>query len=150
MMLHNGNDEREARQGQTATERKNANKSEETANNKDREENMKTNDIRDEEMKEVEKLSKNVDQGVCKEEEEQKVQTGWRKWSEVRRVVCNKIIPKKFKMKIYGVLVRPVLTYGAETWPLRIKETERNLKRSEMSMLVWAMKSIKEHLTKNR
>ena len=70
-----------------------------------------------------------------------------KKWREVSGVVCDKIIPRRLKMKIYKTVVRPVMIYGAETWALRRKE-EAKLERTEMRMVRWAMGiSLKEHLS---
>ena len=40
------------------------------------------------------------------------------------------------KGKIYKIMIRPVMMYGAEAWTLRRKE-EKLLERTEMRMLRW-------------
>ena len=43
-------------------------------------------------------------------------------------------MPRKFKIKLYMTVIRPVLLYGAECWTVRKKE-EQILEKTEMRML---------------
>ena len=52
------------------------------------------------------------------------------------RVILDRKMPLKLRMKIYKSVLRPVLLYGAETWSLRKKE-EDILERTEMRMVRW-------------
>ena len=62
-------------------------------------------------------------------------------------MVCDKRMPRNLKVKIYKIVVRPVMVYGAETWALRKKE-ERKLERTEMRMLRWILGvSLRDHVS---
>ncbi|XP_037787506.1 uncharacterized protein LOC119583068 [Penaeus monodon] len=52
------------------------------------------------------------------------------------RVICDKRVPVKLKGKVHKSVVRPAMTYGLETAPLR-KIEERKLDVAEMKMLRW-------------
>ncbi|XP_064100783.1 uncharacterized protein LOC135211401 [Macrobrachium nipponense] len=67
-----------------------------------------------------------------------RIKAAWGKWRVVAGVVCEQKIPVKLKVKIYNTVIRPVLVYGAETWPLRRKE-EVKPERTEMRKLKWIM-----------
>ena len=63
-----------------------------------------------------------------------RVQSGWNNWKRVSGVLCDKRINGKIKGKVYRTVVRPALTYGADTWALK-KAQERKLEVAEMRML---------------
>ena len=63
-----------------------------------------------------------------------RVNAAWLKWKEMSGVIYHKRMPRKLKVKLYKTVIRPVLTYGAETWTLRTKE-ENTLEATEMRML---------------
>ena len=53
---------------------------------------------------------------------------------DISRVISDKKMPRKLKVKLYMTVIRPVLLYGAECWTVRKKE-EQILKKTEMRML---------------
>ncbi|XP_046862544.1 uncharacterized protein LOC124456042 [Xenia sp. Carnegie-2017] len=56
--------------------------------------------------------------GGCKTEVELRISQAWNKWRELTGVLCDKKMPKKLKILIYKTVIRPVLLYGNETWPV--------------------------------
>ena len=38
------------------------------------------------------------------------------KWRDLSRVISDKNMPRKLKIKLYTTVFRPVLLYGAECW----------------------------------
>ena len=44
-----------------------------------------------------------------------RVQTGWNGWRRMTRVVCDRGVPGRVKVKVYNVAVRPTMLYGLET-----------------------------------
>ncbi|XP_037787435.1 uncharacterized protein LOC119582994 [Penaeus monodon] len=65
-----------------------------------------------------------------------RIQCGWNNWRKVSGVICDKRVPVKLKGKVHKSVVRPAMTYGLETAPLR-KVEERKLDVAEMKMLRW-------------
>ena len=65
-----------------------------------------------------------------------RVQSGWKNWKRVSRVLCDRIMNTKIKGKVYITVVRPALVYGEETWALK-KAQEKKLEVAEMRMLRW-------------
>ncbi|XP_063598209.1 uncharacterized protein LOC134774743 [Penaeus indicus] len=65
-----------------------------------------------------------------------RIQCGWNNWKKVSGVICDKRMPVKLKGKVHKSVVRPAMTYGLETAPLRRVE-ERKLDVAEMKMLRW-------------
>ncbi|XP_037779392.1 uncharacterized protein LOC119575931 [Penaeus monodon] len=65
-----------------------------------------------------------------------RIQCGWNNWRKVSGVVCDKRVPVKLNGKVHKSVVRPAMTYGLETAPLR-KVEERKLEVAEMKMLRW-------------
>ena len=59
-------------------------------------------------------------------------------------VLCDRKVPQKLKVLIYKTVIRPVLLYGAETWPLTDYLAER-FSVCEMRMLRYCLE---EHKTK--
>ena len=51
-------------------------------------------------------------------------------------MVCDRKISAKVKGKVYKTVVRPAMTYGAETWPIK-KTQEKKMDVAEMRMLRW-------------
>ena len=58
------------------------------------------------------------------------------KWKRVSGVLCDRRINVNVKGKVYRILVRPALVYGAETRALK-KAQENKLEDAEMRMLRW-------------
>ena len=78
--------------------------------------------------------------GGCEEEAKERVKRHGGKWREVRRVICDRHIPRRVNAKVYRTIVRPVLLYGSETWALRKRRGRyNNENRTEMRMLRWIM-----------
>ena len=40
------------------------------------------------------------------------IRAAWGKWKELAGIVCDKKMPNKLKIKIYSMVIRPVLIYG--------------------------------------
>jgi len=51
------------------------------------------------------------------------IMVGWRKWKKPYGVLCDKRIPFKLKGKVYWMVVRPALLYGAECWLIKKTQT---------------------------
>jgi len=49
----------------------------------------------------------------------QRIKSGRQKWKRASGVLCDKKIPLKLKGRVYRVVVRPTLLYGAECWPTK-------------------------------
>jgi len=58
---------------------------------------------------------------MCKRQ----IQVGNRAYAANRHMLKSKIIKRSVKMQIYKTLIRPVVTYGSETWTLT--KTDENL-----------------------
>ncbi|XP_037780211.1 uncharacterized protein LOC119576623 [Penaeus monodon] len=65
-----------------------------------------------------------------------RIQCGWNNWRKVSGVICDKRVLVKLKGMVHKSVVRPAMTYGLETAPLR-KVEERKLDVAEMKMLRW-------------
>jgi hypothetical protein len=63
-----------------------------------------------------------------------RVRAGWMKFRELNGVFCGKKWSLSMKGKVYMTCVRPVMTYGSETWVLK-KEDEGVLQRAERAMV---------------
>ena len=74
--------------------------------------------------------------GEMDKEIKHRVQAGWRNWRRVSGVICDRRIPIRLKGKVHKAVVRPALTYGLETAPLK-KAQEQKLDVTEMKMLRW-------------
>ena len=58
----------------------------------------------------------------------------WNKWREISGLLTNKSIPLKNRAEIYCACVRPVMLYGAETWPIT-KVIQKKISSSDQRML---------------
>ena len=65
-----------------------------------------------------------------------RIQAGWSNWKRVSGVLCDRRINVRLKGKVHKTVVRPAMTYGAETWPMK-KTYERKMDVVEMRMLRW-------------
>jgi len=54
--------------------------------------------------------------GEIIEDINQRIKIGWEKWKNAYGVLCDKKIPLRLKGRVYRMVVRPVLLYGAECW----------------------------------
>ena len=61
------------------------------------------------------------------------MQSGWKNWKRVSRILCDRGISLRVKGKVYKTGVRPAIMYGAETWALK-KTQEKKLDMTEMRM----------------
>ncbi|KAK4357900.1 hypothetical protein RND71_023510 [Anisodus tanguticus] len=58
------------------------------------------------------------------------------KWRLTSGVLCDKNVPPKLKGKLYRVVVRPTMLYGAECWPVKTLHIQK-MKVAEMRMVRW-------------
>ncbi|CAK1593075.1 unnamed protein product [Parnassius mnemosyne] len=65
-----------------------------------------------------------------------RISAAWAKWREVTGVICDPKMPVKLKGQVYKTIIRPVLTYGSEAWPV-LERHRRLLHVTEMNMLRW-------------
>ena len=66
-----------------------------------------------------------------------RIQSGWKKFKEVSRMLCTKHVSLKLKGELYKTCVRSVLCYGAECRALK-KEDMKRLQGTERRM-IWMM-----------
>jgi len=64
----------------------------------------------------------------------ERIQTGNKAYYANLQMLKSKIISRRLKLQIYKTLIRPVVTYGAETWTLTATE-ENALRRFESEVL---------------
>jgi len=61
--------------------------------------------------------------------------------------LCDQKVPKRLKILIYKTVVRPMLLYGAEIWPVTDNLAER-VSVCEMRMLYYCLKvTLEKHKT---
>ena len=65
-----------------------------------------------------------------------RIQAGWKNWSEVSGVLCDRRMPVKLKGKVYMAVVRPAMMYGMEAIPIK-KVNKKRMDVAEMKMLRW-------------
>jgi hypothetical protein len=57
--------------------------------------------------------------GDIDEDVRHRISTGWLKWRQASGVLCDKKVPQKLKGKLYRMVIRPTMLYGAECWPTK-------------------------------
>ena len=57
--------------------------------------------------------------GDIDEDISHRIRVGWKKWKSASGVLCDKRVPLGLKGKVYRMVVRPVVLYGSECWPLK-------------------------------
>ena len=65
-----------------------------------------------------------------------RIGAGWMKWRFASGVLCDKNMPLKLKGKFYRAVVRPIMLYGVECWPVKNSHVQK-MKVAEMRMLRW-------------
>ncbi|KAJ0179997.1 hypothetical protein K1T71_004588 [Dendrolimus kikuchii] len=65
-----------------------------------------------------------------------RITAAWAKWREVTGVICDPKMPVKLKGQVYKSIIRPVLLYGSEAWPV-LERHKQELRVTEMNMLRW-------------
>uniref|UniRef100_A0A8D8V6E2 Craniofacial development protein 2 n=1 Tax=Cacopsylla melanoneura TaxID=428564 RepID=A0A8D8V6E2_9HEMI len=64
----------------------------------------------------------------------ERLQLGNRAYFANQTLLKNKLITRRTKMKIYKTVIRPIITYGSESWTL-IKEDQEKIKRFERKVI---------------
>ncbi|KAJ8710818.1 hypothetical protein PYW08_009333 [Mythimna loreyi] len=67
---------------------------------------------------------------------ESRISAAWAKWREVAGVICDPKMPVRLKGQVYKTIIRPVLLYGSEAWPV-LERHKQSLRVTEMNMLRW-------------
>ena len=65
-----------------------------------------------------------------------RVRCGWKKFRELRPLLCSKAVSLKVKGSLFKSCVQTVLLYGSETWPAKSEDIQR-LDRTETAMIRW-------------
>ena len=58
--------------------------------------------------------NENIDEDI-----NQGIKADWIKWKYASGVLCDKRMPVGLKGKVYRMVVRPAVMYGAECWPIK-------------------------------
>ena len=67
-----------------------------------------------------------------------RVQCAWGKFRKLAPIVTSRCASIKVKGKVYSACVQCVMTYGRETWPMRVEDIPvRRLERAEKMMIKW-------------
>ena len=74
--------------------------------------------------------------GEIDEDINQRIKVGWQKWKQATGVLCDRRMPVRLKGKVYRTVVRPVVLYGSECWPIKKTQVLR-LMVAEMRMIRW-------------
>jgi hypothetical protein len=65
-----------------------------------------------------------------------RVRCAWNKFRELAPFLTAKRVSLQVKGKVYESCVRSCMTYGSETWPLKV-EHESRLETTDMRMIRW-------------
>lgn len=77
--------------------------------------------------------------GTCKREIKRRCALAWAAFENLRKkVFTNKAMSRDTKMKMYNTFVKPILTYGAETWTI-LEDSARLLRRTHRTQLLWML-----------
>ena len=72
------------------------------------------------------------------EEVQARSRAAWMRWRELTGVMCDRRMPLRLKSKVYRTMIRPIILYSAECWPMT-KKIEQTLHVTEMKMLRWSL-----------
>jgi len=65
-----------------------------------------------------------------------RIRVGWQKWRSASGVLCDNQMPMRLKEKIYRMVIRPALTYGAQCWPIKKVQVQRMMV-AKVRMIRW-------------
>jgi hypothetical protein len=65
-----------------------------------------------------------------------RIRSAWAKWKALAGVLTQRSIPLPLRSQLYRATIRPVLLYGAETWPMT-QSLQQQLTRTDMKMVRW-------------
>ena len=74
--------------------------------------------------------------GEIDEDVEHRIKSRWLKWRLAFGVLCDRRMPTRLKGRFYRTTIRPVMTYGAECWPIT-KQHVHKMDVVDMRMLRW-------------
>ena len=72
--------------------------------------------------------------GEIDEDINHRIKVGWQKWKNASGILCDRRIPLRLKGRVYRMVVRPALLYGAECWPIKKSQVQR-MKVAKMRMI---------------
>jgi len=73
-------------------------------------------------------------QNSIREEIKSRVRSGNACYHSVQKLFSSRLLSKKLKIKIYRIIILPVVLYGCEAWSLTLRE-ERKLRVFENMVL---------------
>ena len=73
-----------------------------------------------------------AENGVLDAEMTHRIQ-GWKNWKRVSGILCDRTISLRANGKVYTMVVRPAMMYGAETWA--VNKAQDKLDVAEMGMI---------------
>ena len=76
------------------------------------------------------------ERGDIDEDISHRIRAGWQKCKKASEVLCDKKIPLRLKGRVYRMVVRPTLLYGADCWSIK-KTRVQMLMVTEMRMIRW-------------
>jgi len=76
------------------------------------------------------------------------IRVGWQNWQNAFGVLCDKKVPVGLKRKVYCMVVRLTLLYGAERCPIKKIQVQR-LMVAEMRMIRWMCSYNRLHRIRN-
>ena len=74
--------------------------------------------------------------GGAEEASRARVRCAWGKFTELSPIQTSRGASLKVKGKLYSACVQSVMTYGSETWAMKVEDTLR-LDRPESMMIIW-------------
>jgi hypothetical protein len=66
-----------------------------------------------------------TDQNLIQEEIKRRLNSGNACYHSVQNLLSSRLLPESIKIRIYKVIIFPVVLYGCETWPLTLREEHR-------------------------
>ncbi|WAH45030.1 hypothetical protein NZD89_29235 (plasmid) [Alicyclobacillus fastidiosus] len=87
--------------------------------------------------------------GEIHEDVTHRIKTGWLKWRNASRVLCDSKIPLKLKGKFYRTAIRPALLYDSKCWAVKYQH-EQKTSVAEMRMLRWMCGHIRKDKIRNK